>query len=149
MGQILHQEDLGSRRWAGLASCVGFSSCVKSYYHTSLMVQWLRCCTSTSGSMSSIPGQGSSTYCMVQPKEKSHSHFWVSVSSYSVSRTKLVVFRPFCGKLQNSRKESSKGLCGGYKGPCGQRYLGTCPTCPWNSLCSSPSMGALWEIVQN
>ena len=30
---------------------------------------------------------------------------WVSVSSDSVSRTKLVVFRPFCGKLQNSRQE--------------------------------------------
>lgn len=33
------------------------------------------------------------------------SYFWVSVSSDSVFRTKLVVFRPSCGKLQNSRKE--------------------------------------------
>ena len=72
------------------------------------MIQWLRLSASTAGSISLIPSQGNTTYCMVQPPKKKKSHStsgFLSVSSYSVSRTKLVVFRPFSGKLQNSRKE--------------------------------------------
>ena len=35
---------------------------------TSLVIQWLRLCPSTAGGMGSIPGQGSSTSCVVWSK---------------------------------------------------------------------------------
>lgn len=39
------------------------------------------------------------TYCMVQPKRKESFYLGFLFPHIQSSRTKLVVFRPFCGKL--------------------------------------------------
>ena len=52
-----------------MAACVSVSSKGLIYYFR-WAVQWLRCCASTSGVTSSIPGQETKIPHSVQPKEK-------------------------------------------------------------------------------
>ena len=75
---------------------------------TSLVVQWLRFCTSTAGVAGSIPGQGTKIlHASVWPKKKKKSDKWEVVNS-NMSRYKQIiqwVVQAWCQKTSDPRPQ--------------------------------------------
>ena len=58
----------------------------KTFSGTSSMVQWLRLHASTSGGTGSIPGQGSSTCCVVWPKRTKQNIDYLNINNRENAR---------------------------------------------------------------